>query len=275
MTQLDGSTRSSVASSHGLTALHLAVLASDYGKVRDIVKDREQGIDARTATGTTAYMIAALYGRTEIFLFLNLKKASPFKKDIQGNSAIDYVKQESPFVKELIDEYNSIPARKPDAAGRRLIYGVLKSRQSDSKLAYARGRADARAEAQPQAQPQPSVNMEQAKPQQTLQDPHVRFAFIRSLDGKQQEFVEVKRIAMAEHGNMRRHCTGFVHAADENSTHIFAISGWGSSADKNVVFKNVLDQKEYTQLVRRVAALLEFELEGYHFDSVRVLTNNW
>lgn len=268
MTQLDTS-MSSVASSHALTALHLAVLANDCVKVRTIASGREHGIDARTATGTTAYMLAALYGRTEIFLFLNLKKASPYKKDIQGNNALDYVKQDSPLVKDLISKYKNIAARKPDGAGRRLIYGVLKARQSDSKMAYRQGRADTRAEAQPQAPPQASVNMEQANPQENLQDPHVRFAFLRSLDGKQQEFVEVRRIATAEHGNMRRHCTGFVRAADENSTHVFAISGWGSREDENAVYKSVLNQKEYTELVRRVAALLEFELEGNQFDHVR------
>lgn len=270
MTQLDSGTNTSVPSSNGLTALHLAVLANDYATVRKIASDREHGIEARTATGTTAYMLSALYGRTDIFLFLTLKKASPYKKDVQGNNALDYVKQELPFVKYLIQEYKNIADSKPDRVGRRLIYGVLKARQRDSKNAYEQGRKDAGATTQAQAQLQPPVDVEQDSPQQTLQDPSVRFVFLRSPDGKQQEFVEVRRIAAAEHGDPRRHCTGFVHGAGENSTHMFAISGWGSVDDKNAVFRNVLDNKEFTELVKRVAALIGFELKGNHFDHVSI-----
>lgn len=276
MTQLDAGTNTSVPSSHGLTALHFAVLANDYTTVRKIASDREHGIEARTATGTTAYMLAALYGRTDIFLFLTLKKASPYKKDIQGNNALDYVTQELPFIKDLIQQYKNIAVNKPDRASRRLIYGVLKARQRDSKIAYAQGRADAGAEAQAeveaqtQVQLQPSMDVEQESPQQALLDPTVRFAFLRSPSGIQQEFVEVRRIAVAEHGNPRRHCTGFVHTAGENSTHMFAVSGWGCADDKNFVYKNVLDNKEYTELVIWVASLLDFELKANWFDNVSV-----
>lgn len=264
MTQLDASTHSSV----GLTPLHLAVLANDYAKVRKIASEKEHGIEAPTKTGTTAYMLSALYGRTDIFLYLTLKKASPYKKDAQGNNTLDYVKHELPFVKGLIQEYKKIAVNKPDRDGRQLIYGVLKARQHDSKVAYAQGRADAGAEPQAQAQSQPSVDMEPYSQQQTLQDPTARLAFLRSLDGKQQELVEVKRIAMAEHGRMDRKCTGFIHAAGENDSHKFAVSGWGRAREKDAVFRNVLNNNEYTELVRRVAALLGFELKSNHFDLV-------
>lgn len=270
MTQLDSTTKSSVPSSHALTALHLAVLANDYTKVRKIASDREHGIEARTATGTTAYMLASLYGRTDIFLFLTLKKASPYKKDIQGNNALDYVKQEVPFVKELIQEYKNIAASKPDRVGRRLIYGVLKARQRDSKNAYEQGRKDAGATAQAQAQVQPPMDVEQGNPQQILQDPTVRFAFLRSPDGKQQEFVEARQVATAEHGYIGRKCTGFIYTADKNDPYKFAVSGWGRIEDKNAVYKNVLNSKEYTGLVVRVATLLDFELKSNHFDNVSI-----
>lgn len=279
MTQIDASNNSSVPLSHGLTALHLAVLANDSAKVRNIASDREHGIESRTATGTTAYMLAALYGRTDIFLFLTLKKASPYKKDIQGNNALDYVKQELPFVKDLIQEYKNIVVSKPDGVGRRLIYGVLKARQRDSKVAYAQGRADAGAEAQAQghvqaqsqAQLQPSMDVEQDSPHQALQDSAVRFAFLRSPDGKQQEYVEVRQIATAEHGTIGRKCTGFIYAGDEKDSYKFAISGWGRAIqDKNAVFRNVLDNKEYTELVKRVAKLIGFELKSNHFDQVSI-----
>lgn len=268
MTQLESSADGCLPSSHGLTPLHLAVLANDYANVRKIASDREHGIEAPTITGTTAFMLSALYGRTDIFLFLTLKKASPYKKDAQGNNALDYVKQELPFVKDLIQEYKKIAVSKPDRAGRQLIYGSLKARQRDSKVAYAQGRADADAEPQAQAQLQPSVDMEPDNPQQTLQDPSVRLAFLRSLDGKQQELVEVKRIAMADHGRMDRKCTGFIYAAGENDSHKFAVSGWGRAEEKDAVFRNVLNNNEYTELVRRVAALMGFELKNNHFDRV-------
>lgn len=265
MTQLESSTDGSFPGSHGLTPLHLAVLANDYAKVRKIASDREHGIEAPSTTGTTAYMLSALYGRTDIFLFLTLKKASPYKKDGQGNNALDYVKQELPFVKDLIQEYKKIAVSKPDRAGRQLIYGVLKARQRDSKVAYAQGRADAGAEPQAQAQSQPSVDMDSDNPQQDLQDPSVRLVFLRSLDGKQQELVEAKQIAVAEHGNIGRKCTAFIYAAGEHDSYKFAVSGWGRAGDKNAVFRNVLNSKEYTELVRRVAALLDFELKSNQF----------
>lgn len=286
MTKLDARTNSSVQGSNGLTALHLAVLANDYIKVRKIASEREHGIEACTATGTTAYMLSALYGRTDIFLFLTLKKASPYKKDNQGNNALDYVKQELPFVQDLIQQYKNIAVSKPDRVGRRLIYGVLKARQRDSKKAYAQGRADAGVEAQAegqaeaqaegqaqtQAQPQvqPSLDVEQDSPQQALQDPTVRLVFLRSPDGKQQEFVEAKRVAIAEHGYIGRKCTGFIYTADKNDPYKFAVSGWGRAEDKNAVFRNVLDNSEYTELVKRVATLIGFELKANHFDQVSI-----
>lgn len=268
MTQLESSADGCLPGSHGLTALHLAVLANDYAKVRKIAREREHGIEAPSTTGTTAYMLSALYGRTDIFLFLTLKKASPYKKDAQGNNALDYAKPELPFITDLIQEYKKIAVSKPDRAGRQLIYGALKVRQCESKAAYAKGCADAGAEPQAQAQPQPSVDMEPDNPQQTVQDPTVRLVLLRSLDSRQQELVEVKRIAMAEHGRMDRKCTGFIYAAGENDSHKFAVSGWGRAEEKDDVFRNVLNNNEYTELVRRVAALLGFELKSTHLDRV-------
>lgn len=261
MTQLDASTHSSV----GLTPLHLAVLANDYAKVRKIASEKEHGIEAPTKTGTTAYMLSALYGRTDIFLYLTLKKASPYKKDAQGNNALDYVKQELPFVKDLIREYKKIAVNKPDRDGRQLIYGVLKARQRDRKMAYDQGRADAAAEYQAQAQLQPPVDMEQDSPHQASQDPTMRLVFLRSEDGKQQEVVEARQIATAEHGFIGRKCTGFIHTSNDKDYYKFSVSGWGIAGDKNAVFRNVLNSREYTGLVRRVAVLLDFELKGNQF----------
>lgn len=267
----------SMGGSDGLTALHLAVLANDVAKVRKLFSDREYGVDQRTATGTTAVMLAALFGRNEIFLYLVRKRASLGKKDNQGLNTLDYVKQMSPLIQDLVRKYKSIAPTKPDGVGRRNIYGVLKALARDRNKAYDQGRADARGEAQVQARAQAQaqlttpVHLEQSIAQQPSQD-SIRTVFLRSVDGKQQEFVEVRQIAAAEHNsNIGRKCTGFIRAMDGSGTHIFAVSGWGGMKGKNV-----LDNKEYAELVRRVAALLGFELQGNWMDCVSgYLPNNW
>lgn len=270
------------SSSHGLTPLHLAVLENDYAKVRKIASDREYGIEAVTATGTTPYMLAALYGRTSIFSFLTLKKASPHKKDVQGNNALHYAKEElPPFVKRLMQRYKQIVASKPELVGRRVIYDVLQKRQHDIDEAYMQGQADARAESQTRAQIQAqaqeaqtelqtSMDVDQSNAEQTSQYPSVRLVFLRSLNGKHQEVGEFRQIATAEHGWVGRKCTGFVYGADENDSPKFAISGWGRIEDKNVEFRNVLNSGEYTELVKRVAGLLGFELEANWLDCVSI-----
>ncbi|KAG6365779.1 hypothetical protein INS49_007390 [Diaporthe citri] len=275
MTQVDASTNSSVPLSHGLTALHLAVLANDYRKVRKIIGDGEVGIDVPTATGTTALMLAALYGRSNIFFFLAGYNASSTMKDSYHYSARHYVDPQSPFLKDLIREYNTIASSEPDRVGRRHIFRELKARRHERREAYdlglARGRAEAQAQAksrdQAQIQLQTSVNVDHFNAQPPPKDPSLHLAFLRSLDGKQQVVMEGRQVATAEHGTIGRKCTGFIYAGDENDSHKFAVSGWGRAIqDKNAVFRNVLDNKDYTELVKRVATLIGFELKGNHFD---------
>lgn len=279
MTQFDASTDSPVAISHGLTALHIAVITNDYAVVRKIVSDREHGVDERTVTGTTALMLAALYGRNKIFSFLARKKASPNKRDSQGNNALDYVKSQSSFMQDLSRSYKRIAGNVADRNGRREIYGWLKVLKHASETAYRQGFAKGRAEpsahssapAETQAQPQfqASTNMDSPNAQQSPQDPSVRLVFLRSLNGKQQEVGEFRQIGTAEHSDLGRKCTAFLYARDGNESYKFAVSGWGrAEEDKNAVFKNVINSKEYTELVIRVAALLDFELKSNPFDHV-------
>lgn len=281
MAQFDSSTDSPVAISHGLTALHIAVLNNDYDRVRKVVSEREHGVDERTANGTTALMLAALYGRNKIFSFLARKKASPNKKDSQGNNALDYVKSQSPFIQDLSRSYKRITGNVADRNGRREIYGWLKVLKHASEMAYRQGLAKGRAEpsaqgpapAETQAQPQlqTSTNMNSPNAQQFSQDPSVRLVFLRSLNGKQQEVGEFREIGTAEHSDLGRKCTAFLFAGDGNDFHKFAVSGWGrAKQDKNAVFKNVLNSKDYTELVIRVAALLDFELKSNPFDHVSI-----
>lgn len=260
--------RSSTPSFDGLTPLHLAVLQGNYAKLRKIVNEREIGVDAPTTTGTTALMLAALYGRRKIFLCLLGKKASPTKKDSQGNDSLDYVRQKSPFIQSQVRKYRNIAAMVPDRGGRRELYVILKvmlkTITHQSKMAYEKGRTSARHEAHARAQPQTSDQ------HQTVQDLFRRAVFIPSLDGKQQEFVEGRCIAAIERGSGKRKCIGLICAADGNDTPTFAISGWGIARDKNIEFKNALNNKEHTVLAKRVAAIMNFELKGSALDHVSV-----
>lgn len=266
--------RSSTPSFDGLTPLHIAVLQGNCAQVREIVNEREIGVDAPTATGTTALMLAALYGKRKIFLFLLGKKASPSKKDSQGNDSLGYVKQRSPFVQGLIRKNKKITTMSPDRGGRREIYVILKvmlkAIKNQSKIAYAKGRAALRQEAHAQSQRQTSAHTDRIEQHQTVQDLSRRAVFIPSLDGKQQEFVEGRCTAAIERGSGQRKCIGLICAADGNDTPMFAISGWGIARDKNVVFKNALNNKEHTVLVKRVAAIMNFELKGSALDHVSV-----
>lgn len=277
MTQLRAEgAKSSTPSSDGWTPLHRAVLKNDADTVRKIVSERELGVDVRTATGTTPLMIAALYGRLNIFLHLLGKKASAHKKDSQGNDPMAYVKQKTPFIQGLIRDYGIIATMKPDRGGRRGIYVVLKAMKHQNRRSNAQGQAAARDESSTQAQGQTAAQLDQTEQQQPLQDSPKRFVFLRSSGGKQQEFAEIKQVAVAKHGDLLRHCTGFVCGVDGSSDPAFAISGWGSKDDK-APRENVLGDMEYTMLVRQLAELLDFELTGNNWlDQVSTdQTTNW
>lgn len=266
--------RSSTPSFEGLTPLHLAVMQGNVAQVRKIVDEREIGVDVPIATGTTAMMLAALYGRRKIFLCLLGNKASPFKKDRQGNDSLDYVRQRSPFVQSLVRKHKGTTTMCPDRGGRREIYVLLKvmlkTIKQQSKIAYAKGRAAARHEALAPSQPQTSAHTEQIDQQQTMQDPSKRAVFLPSPDGKHQEFIEGTCVATIQRSSRKAKCIGLICAADGNDTHVFAISGWGNVNDKNIVFENALNSMEYTMLVKRLAAVMNFELKGSALDHVSV-----
>lgn len=265
---------SSSPSVDGLTPLHLAVLQGNHAKLREIANEREIGVDAPTETGSTALMLAALFGRRKIFLYLLGKKASPTKKDSQGNNSLDYVKQKSPFIQSLVRKYRNTAAMVPDRGGRRELYVMLKvmlkTIKHQSKMAYEKGRTSARHEAHARAQPQTSVHTEQAQQEQTVQDLSRRAVFLPSLDGKHQEFIEGTCVATIQRSSCKAKCIGLICAADGIDTHVFAISGWGNVNDKHIVFENTLDSMEYTRLVKRLAAIMDFKLYGSALDQVSV-----
>lgn len=218
-------------------------------------------------------MLAALYGRSDIFLYLLKKKASPNNRDSKGNTPLNYAEPGSAFLRNLLRQYKSIATKSPDTSMRRDISVMLKAIRAirhKSKKAYAKGRADARARAEVEPTLQASASMDQIGQQQSLHDPARRTVFLQSPDGKQLDFVEVRRLARIERNSRKTKCIGLICAADENDTQMFAISGWGTARDKNFTPKNVLNNTEYTVLVMRVAPLLNFTLVGSGLDHVSI-----
>lgn len=254
--------RSSTPSFDGLTPLHLAVLEGSYAKVRKIVSEGEIGVNALSATKTTPLMLAALYGQSDIFLHLLKKKASPGKEDSHGNTAMDYAKPRSAFIQNLLRQYKSIAMKSPDTGRRRDIYVLLYRHQR--KMARAKYRAGARAGPRAQSEPQALMNTERHTPQQSSQNPSMG-VFLRSLNGRSTIFMTGTLLGTIEHGYLQRACMGFICAAGGNDTPMFAISGWTSAKDKNFAPEKLLDNMEYTRLVKRVAELIGFELDGNSF----------
>lgn len=107
----------------GLTALHLAVVNNNRGAVRALLLDKEHAIDSRTPTGATPLMLASLYGRFDIFIYLIKKSASVSKKDYAGFDCFDYVRHLA-FTKRLLEKYDA--AEKPHRSGRKAIYKFLR-----------------------------------------------------------------------------------------------------------------------------------------------------
>lgn len=116
---------STLEASTGLTALHLAVINNDLLKVRELLASKEHGVDERTTTGATPLMLASLYGRSRIFMYLLFESATMFKQDFQGFTCVDYVKHED-FAKPLLEKYEAIAGQKPRHAGRKKIDKFLR-----------------------------------------------------------------------------------------------------------------------------------------------------
>ncbi|KUI64937.1 hypothetical protein VM1G_01229 [Cytospora mali] len=229
----------------GLSALHVAVLQNNHEQARALLKSREFGVDVRASTGTTPLMLAALYGRTRIFYYLVKKRADLEKRDHNNFATIQYTK--GPHAGNLIRKYQDIATGEPRRSGRHAIYCFLKTLEHASQNAPRRQPTDARPEdARLSHAPLPST------------------VFLRSHDGKQLELVGVHRLAITSVDiDMGRKSTGTIRGKCEaDKIHKFAISGWAG-----VNGENVLCNKEYSALVRRVCSMYGFELQGNWLDN--------
>lgn len=115
----------STPASTGLTALHVAVINNDLLEVRTLLSSKEHAVDARTTEGATPTMLASLYGRHKMFIYLLHKGASIAKRDFGGFACIDYAKHLD-FVQPLLDKYKSVAHEQPRLSGRKMIEDFLR-----------------------------------------------------------------------------------------------------------------------------------------------------
>lgn len=230
--------------SDSLTALHIAVLQGDREQLRALLKSREYGADVRSRKGVTPLMLACMYGRSKIFFYLLKKKAGPSKTDYRGFTTMDYVEGSSNQV--LAQEYQDITTGEPSRSGRRTIYSFLRGREYGNKHSQARRPLEPQPGTRPSGLPLPCR------------------LFLRS--GKQLEFVEVRSLASTEIDvQLGRKSTAIIRGKDDKETiYKFSISGWSG-----INGQNVLCNKKYSSLVRRICGMYGFELEGGWLDYVR------
>ncbi|KAI3401810.1 hypothetical protein diail_8188 [Diaporthe ilicicola] len=247
----------------GLGPIHVAVLKDDYAKVRELLGNREVGVDCRTAIGSTPLMLAALYGRHKIFEYLWIKNAYADKKDYQDRTTLDYIR--SNFAEDLRRKYKHVATSGLNLHGQGQIIRRLKAIMRDIKRARTQVPAEAQAQLGSQQLEPSKKPTEQAPSGQTPQafsERTGRTVFIRSLTGRHLEYVELRPIASTEvDRDLERKSTAVIHGLNEDGTPTFAVSGWGG-----IRGQNVLDNKEYTSLVRRTCAIYGFHLPGNWLD---------
>ncbi|KAK7733046.1 hypothetical protein SLS53_008375 [Cytospora paraplurivora] len=226
----------------GLTALHIAVLQGNREQVRVLLKSREYGADVRSRKGITPLMLACMYGRSKIFFYLLKKKADPGKKDYSGFTTMDYVK--GLFDPGLTPEYQDITTGAPCRNGRRTIYSFLRGREYANKHSQPLRLLDPQPGTRPSGLPLP------------------RRLFLRSC--KQLEFVEVRSLASTEvNSKLGRKSTAIIRGkGDKETIYKFSISGWNG-----INGQDVLCNKKYSSLVRRICGMYGFYLEGGWLDN--------
>lgn len=70
-------------------------------------------------------MLASLYGRHKMFIYLLDKTASLFKHDFEGFTCVDYAKH-SDSIKPLLEKYKTVTHEKPRLSGRKRIADFLR-----------------------------------------------------------------------------------------------------------------------------------------------------
>lgn len=110
----------------GFSALHVAILMNNGHQVKQLLASREHAVDGRILDGTTPLMLAGLFGRANIFLFLLRKGASLQKLDSNGCTVTDYVKH-IPSTKKILNQSQALTGQCPSKSGRKIIYNMIQA----------------------------------------------------------------------------------------------------------------------------------------------------
>lgn len=220
-----------------ISPVHVAVLKNDVQGLRHLLATQEYGVDCRTGNdlnGSTPLMLACLFGRTGIFIYLVQKKASLQKRDCQGLSVPDYLK--SQLTQDILKKCQAVSNIPPSKSGRKSIDAVFKTVFQMAKHYVGRNRVSAA--------------------------PASRTVFLRNR--RVWEICNVEPIAATEFNiDLDRKSTGAIRGKNQKNITAIAISGW--QGDKA---KGVICNATYSERVRHICAIYGFHLATNWLDHV-------
>ncbi|KAJ4392237.1 hypothetical protein N0V93_005862 [Gnomoniopsis smithogilvyi] len=224
-------------------------------KVRALIASKEHAIDQRTTTGATALMLASLYGRSEIFIYLLYKSASVLKQDFEGSSCKDYVRHMA-FTKPLLETYEVVATEKPRRSGRKIIYGLLRSFSSANNQGCQR--RSEKVETLPVGDP-PAEALHDRQPERRVVSLRKNGVF---------ELGEFRSLALAEWPfKLGRKTCAAVRASNEVEYKAIAISGWrGDEAVQVVNVVECVNNASYFKLTRDLAKIVGFKFKNWFLD---------
>lgn len=211
-----------------LHRIHLAVLQHDLPRVRRLLHRKASYIDLQDSKGATPLMLAAFIGSAKLVTFLLKKRASWQTTDRMGNSASDYVR--GPFADQMRDCYKSY------------------MRNSSTKS------------------PRQRRDLEEHLRDDTALETQYRRTALGTLSFRRHgSSVSIsKLIATVKFaGPLSDNTTaGCIAAGGSVKPLTCAVSGWTTTN-----LPGALNGAEYTDMVRNIAEILEFDLPRHCYDT--------
>lgn len=253
----------------GLTPVHQAVLHHDLIQLITLIKSKEHGVDALDSRRATPMMLAALARRFTAFLFLLENGASRQRKDADGLDVVDYLLPTN--IERLAQIYQPHAMRKHFSERRRKLVRAFCEAISESYREEDAARAEVSAQAVKPAH------------ERILREPVLQV--VRDQEAPTPDLYETKDVILHQ-GNSVMFGTLAIHTkADfENGLHektmgairgraknspfyVMSVSGWrGDKAEGTTVLNNT----EYTLLVRKVSQMYGLVLNGNPLDFVSI-----
>ncbi|KAK3301637.1 uncharacterized protein B0T15DRAFT_405018 [Chaetomium strumarium] len=222
--------RDEVIRTLGLTDLHVAVIRGNVRRVLDILRseDKRELIEARDLNGATPLMTAVLTGQLKIARLLLRNGASTRATDRKGRTALNYARTAWFEGDMAVYRRLGLPPLSPEKRGRR-------RRKIAEILRYPAALASCRLGGR---------------------HPCSRAVFYKNGD-KRKVFQPDMHI---RHGKEKcaRSTVGFIVSATNPDVKTAAISGWQENIKRD---RNVLSNAKYTQLVKDLAEILDFNLQ--------------